>query len=301
MRISTQMMHRVAVNAILDRQSTLSHTQQQLATGKRIMTPAEDPAASSQALINSQRLSITDQYSINASRAFSRLQTEEGVLDAAVNSLQRVRELAVQGLNDSHGVDGRIAISIEVEERLAEMLDLANTKDGNGEYIFAGFQGATIPFVDAGGGVYNYQGDQGQRKLQISPTRQVATSDPGSNVFVDLPFSGGGTQDIFKTIYDFVTALQADAPNGAFLDDIDGAIDRISNVKANIGARQNIIDSQKDINEQYSVQLNSVLSELQDLDYAEATGRLNLELVGLDAAQLSFQKIQNLSLFNYMR
>lgn len=300
MRISTQMMQRLAVTSMLDRQASLSNTQQQLATGRRILTPAEDPAASTQMLMNAQKLSITQQYQANADRAQSRLEAEEAVLVAAGDSLQRIRELAVQGGNSALGQDSRDAIAAEVWQRLDQLLDLANSKDGSGEYLFSGFQGNTSPFADAGGGVYNYQGDQGQRLLQISPTRQVATSDSGFNLFVDLPYSGGGTQNIFKTVYDFATALTSGAPLGGVLDDIDAAMDRVFSVRAEIGGRINSIESQKEINEQYGVQLSGLLSQLQDLDYAEAVGRLNLQLTGLQAAQQSFQKIQNLSLFNFL-
>jgi flagellar hook-associated protein 3 FlgL len=300
MRISTQMMQRLAVSSILDRQSSLSQTQQQLATGRRILTPAEDPAASTQALMNNQKLSITTQYQSNADRALSRLQSEESILVAASDSLQRIRELAIEGLNEALGQDSRDAIAAEVEQRLSELFDLANSKDGSGEYLFSGFQGNTQPFVNGGAGVYTYQGDQGQRQLQISPTRQMATSDPGSDLFVDLPFSGGGTQNIFKTVYDYASALNTNTTSSDVLDDIDAAMDKIFSVRAEIGGRINSIDSQKDINEQYSVQLQGSLSDIQDLDYADAIGRLNLQLTGLQAAQQSFQKIQSLSLFNYL-
>lgn len=300
MRISTQMMQRLAVGSILDRQASLSQTQQQLATGRRFLTPSEDPSGSMQVLMNNQRLSTTTQYQTNADRATSRLELEESTLAAAGNSLQRIRELTVRSQNGLLGKTERDAIATEVDQRLAELMDLANNKDGSGEYLFSGFQGNTEPFVNTGPGVYSYQGDQGQRKLQVSPTRQVPTSDPGSALFVDLPYSGGGTQNIFKTVYDLSTALKSGTPVGAVLDDIDTSMDRLFSVRAEIGGRMNSIDSQKSINEQYTVQLEGLLSEIQDLDYAEAVGRLNLQLTGLQAAQQSFQKIQSLSLFNYL-
>ena len=300
MRISTQMMQRLAVGSILDRQSSLSQTQQQLATGRRFLTPAEDPSASTQVLMNNQRLSITKQYQANADRATSRLESEESILSAAGNSLQRIRELAVQSQNDSLGQESRNAIAAEVNQRLDELMDLANSKDGSGEYLFSGFQGNTQPVVNSAVGVYEYKGDQGQRQLQVSPTRQTATSDAGSAVFFDIPYSGGGTQNIFKTIYDFSTALNNNTSVGNVLEDIDASMDKLFSVRAEIGGRINAIDSQKDINEQYTIQLEGLLSEIEDLDYAEAVGRLNLQLTGLQAAQQSFQKIQSLSLFNYL-
>ena len=300
MRISTSMMQRLSVDSMLERQTDLSKTQLQLASGKRILTPSDDPTGATQALRIGQQTRLNEQYQLNGDHALSRLQFEEGVLSALGDSLQRVRELAVQGLNDSHGADGRAAISNEVRQRLDGLLDLANSKDGSGDYLFSGYQTGVRPFSDAGGGTYNWNGDQGQRQLQISETRQIATSDSGDEIFVNLAFSGGGTQDVFKTLYDFAAALDANTLNGNVLDDIDAAMDSFISTRAKVGARLSAIDSQQKINEQLDVQLQSVLSGIQDLDYAEAIGKLNIELVGLQAAQQTFQKVQGLSLFNYL-
>lgn len=300
MRISTQMIQRFAVNGILDRQGELSRTQQQLATGKRILTPSEDPSGTTQILALKKQLAQNDQFNSNIGRLKSRLEVEETVLESVGNTLQRVRELAVQGLNDSNGQQNREGIAAEVWQRLDELFNLANSKDGSGEYLFGGFQSQTQPFVDGGSGNYSYQGDQGQRRLQISPTREVQSSDSGSEIFENLDIVAGGKQNIFKTIYDFATSLEANNPNADILTDLDTALDGTFRIRAEIGARINAVDAQQQINEQFEVQTRSVLSGIEDLDYAEAIGRLNLELTGLQAAQASFQKVQNLSLFNFL-
>ena len=300
MRISTSMMQRLAVNAMLDRQADLSKTQQQLATGRGILTPSDDPAGSTQVLRFQQEIGMTKQYQRNTERAIGRLELEESILSGISDSLHRVRELAVQGLNDTNNASNRLALAEEVRHRLDEVFKLANTKDGNGEYLFSGFRGKTEPFVDAGGGVFNYVGDRGQRQVQISATRQVETSDSGFDLFMDIPFSGGGSQDIFATIDSLATSLEANAPNGNSLTDIDSALENMFTARAGIGSRLNTIDAQRNINEQYLVQMEGELSNIQDLDYAEAIGRLNLQLSGLQASQASFERVQNLSLFNFL-
>lgn len=300
MRISTSMFQHLAVQGILDRQADLSHTQQQLSSGKRILNTADDPSGTTQLIRLQQNADINQQYQRNINYSQSRLEFEEGVLTSIGNNLQRVRELAVQGLNATQGPDNRKAIAAEVYQRLDELLGLANTKDGGGEYLFSGFNGQTKPFVDAGAGVYNYQGDQGQRLIQVSPLRQISSSDNGYDLFVNLPASAGGTQDMLKTVYDLATSLDANAPVGTSLQDIDAALDNIIQVRAGIGARINALDAQRQIGEQFQVQVEGAISQVGDLDYAEAIGRLNLQLAGMQAAQQSFQKIQNLSLFNYL-
>jgi len=300
MRISTQMMQRQAVTSMLDRQSELNKTQQQLATGKRILTPSEDPSGTTQALALTQQLDQNQQYNSNIGRLKSRLEAEETTLDSAGNVLIRLHELGVQGLNTTYDQQDRTAVATEVWQLLDEMLSLANSKDGAGEYLFSGLQSKTQPFVDGGAGNYTYQGDQVQRRLQISPTRELQSSDSGIEVFGNLDVVAGGKQNIFKTIYDFATSLEANNPTSDTLTDLDTALNSISTTRAKIGARINAIDSQAQSNDQFDVQVKSILSGIQDLDYAEATGRMNLELAGLQAAQLSFQKIQSLSLFNFL-
>ena len=114
-----------------------------------------------------------------------------------------------------------MAIASEVWQKLDELLNLANSKDGAGEYLFSGFQSQTQPFADLGSGNYQYNGDQGQRKLQISSTRSIPPSDSGQVIFGSLDsVDAGGKQNIFKTLYDFATGLEANNPSGNILTDI---------------------------------------------------------------------------------
>ena len=300
MRVSTQMMQRIAVDGLLERQSTLSRTQQQLATGKRILSPSDDPTGTTQALGFKQQLVQNEQYSSNIDRLKSRLEAEESVLEGVGNALQRVRELAEQGANATYDLQSRTNLATEVRLLLDEVYSLANSKDGSGEYLFSGYQSDTQPFADGGLGNYTYQGDQAQRRIQISPTREVQSSDSGSDIFENLNIVAGGKQNVFKTIYDLATDLEANTTGGNILADLDTALDNVFTTRAKVGARINAVDAQDQINQQYETQTKAVLSDIEDLDYAEAVGRLNLELAGLQAAQQSFQRIQNLSLFSVL-
>jgi len=300
MRISTQMMQRLAVDSIVDKQSILSRTQLQVASGKRILAPSDDPTGTARALGLKQQLAQNIQFSSNIGRLKSRLEAEESVLDSVGNALQRVRELAVQATNSTYGAQNRANIAAEVWLLLDETFSLANSKDSTGEYLFSGFQSQTQPFVDGGAGNYTYQGVQAQRSIKISPTREILSSDSGSEIFENLNIVAGGKQNLFKTIYDFATALEANNAGGNIVADIDTAFNSILTTRSRIGARINAIEAQEQITAQFEVQAQSVLSSIEDLDYAEAVGRLNSELTGLQAAQQAFQRVQNLSLFNYL-
>jgi len=300
MRIGTLQLFRQGVNAILDQQTRVAETQLQLASGKRINKPSDDPTGAAQILGLSESLKVTEQYQKNIEHARSRLELEDAALGSVGNALQRARELAVQGLNDTNGAQDRAAIAQEIRQLTDEVLGLANRKDGAGEYLFAGFQGQNAPFSHDGSGNFSYAGDQGQRQVQVGPARQVADGDSGLDVFMKVAAAGGGFEDVFSTLYKLATDLEANAPNAASLDQIDAAMDHLLGFRATAGARLNAIDSQASINGALLEQLNATRSSIEDIDYAEAASRLSQQSVTLQAAQQAFVKVQNLSLFNFL-
>jgi flagellar hook-associated protein 3 FlgL len=190
-RISTHGMHQNALTAMLRQQATLSQTQNQIATGKRVQTPADDPVAAVHIMELERALSENEQFGANANIAANRLTLEEQALSDAGALLQRVRELAIQANSGSVDASGRRMISTEVRARLGELVDLANRRDANGEYLFSGYSTLTQPFNTSGSNVA-YAGDQGSRLLQIGPSQRVADSDSGFDVFMDVP-QGNGT------------------------------------------------------------------------------------------------------------
>ena len=300
MRISTFQLYQQGVTSMLNQQAALAKTQQQLATGKNILAPSDDPSAATRVLELGQLIDVNSQYQRNADAATTRLSLEENVLAQTGDLLQRVRELAVRANNDTLSAGDRSAIAVEVRTRLEELLQAANSKDSSGEYLFAGYQSATEPFSTDGIGNFSYAGDQGQRVLQIGPTRKVATSDAGDSVFMRVDNGAGGVSDMFSVLYDFAADLDANNPSGVTLDRLDSAIDSVLNTRAAIGARLNSIDSQKNMNDSFDLLLRENRSTLEDLDYAEAVSRFERQTMALQASQQSFIKIEGLSLFNYL-
>ncbi|HHM06066.1 MAG TPA: flagellar hook-associated protein 3, partial [Gammaproteobacteria bacterium] len=139
-----------------------------------------------------------------------------------------------------------------------------------------------------------------QRNLQIGAARQIPVGDPGSDVFVNIPEGGGGTRSVFDTLEQLALSLESNTPNAAAVGDLESALNHLDGFRAKVGARQNAIDSHRDFNEDVKLEAQKRLSEVQDLDYAEAISRLNLQQAGLEASQQSFARIQNLSLFNFL-
>ncbi|MDJ0739293.1 MAG: flagellar hook-associated protein FlgL [Gammaproteobacteria bacterium] len=300
MRISTAQLFQQSVDAMLERQREVADTELQVASGKRILRPSDDPSAAVRVLDLNEAQNRLAQYQRNADAAIARLDQEETALISIEHLLQRVRELAVQGANDTYSAEDRAAIAAEVREQIDNFLQLANSRDANGEYIFAGFQSLTQPLSHDGVGTFTYSGDTGQRRLQIGETREVAIGDPGT-IFMEFAAADGGTTNVGEVLYDLATTLASGNGYEDAITDIDTAFGRIFDTRARIGARLNAIDDQKAANDAFDLATTQVRSTLEDLDYAEAIARFNQQLTALQASQQAFVRVQDLSLFNFLR
>jgi len=397
MRISTVAMQRLAINSILNQQSELARTQMQVSTGNRIIDPSDDPLGTQRILELDATLERIGQFRENGELARVRLSLEDNALSNATGILQRARELVVQGSNDTYTAQSRELIATEVRGLADSLLEVANSQNGQGEYLFGGFRSRAEPFSRDSSGIA-YNGDQGQRQLRIGESQQVPDGDPGSSVFLEVPTgngtfavaasssntggglilpgavvdpaaydgdtydivftaadsfdvvdSGGGViqsgsfvegetiafrgievriegapatgdsfavvpstnQDMFATLDAIATALentgetemeraQTRTALNSGLANLDQAIDRLVEVRTEVGTRLTMLDTQDRSNDEYELQLETARSDIRDLDFAEAVGRLNLQLTGLQAAQQAYTRVQGLSLFNFL-
>ena len=307
MRISSSTIYDASVNAMQQQSAKLLQAQQQIATGRRILTPADDPIGAAQALQVTQSQTMNAQYSTNAGSASDSLTLEESVLGNITSLLQDVRDIAVTAGNGAFSSTERAILATDLSGRYQQMLGLANTVDGNGQYLFSGYKGGVRPFterVPGTMGTVDYNGDQGQRLIQISPSEQLAVSDAGGDVFQHIPAAGGGYQDVFKTIDDLVKLLQKTPFDQAGLapsqTNIDNALDNVSAVRASAGSRLKQLEAVQNAGEDRALQYSQTLSRLQDADYAKAAAELMQQQVSLQAAQQSYVKVAGLSLFNYL-
>ncbi len=191
MRISTNTMFEAGTAKLSELQAGLMRTQQQIATGRKMLTPADDPVAAARAFDVTQAQSTNTQYGINRQNVKSSLGLEEGVLQSVTSLLQDVKTLTISAGNGGYTDTERKFLATELNGRFEQLMGLANSEDGLGGYLFAGFQSSTQPFAQsASGAVYN--GDQGARLLQVGATRQIAFSDSGNTVF-EMNKTGNGS------------------------------------------------------------------------------------------------------------
>ncbi|MGF6495936.1 flagellar hook-associated protein 3 FlgL [Luteibacter sp. 621] len=398
MRISTSWQQQQSVNQMLNRQYELSQTQLALGNGKAIQNPSDNPAAAARVVDVSSASAQNDQYTRNINMATTRLSVEEQSLSNASDILDRIRTLALEGNNGTQTDESRKSIATELRQTLQQLVSLANTKDGQGEYIFAGNSTSSQPFTQSGLGV-TYSGDQGQRMVAAGAGLQVATGDSGDDVFMSIK-GGNGTfqtaagstntgtavvgstsvtdssawtggsytitftdastyevhdaadptgpaistgtytgdsgvinfngaqlnvtgtpaagdtfsvspsssQDVFSTVANLITAFETPGGGAALnntvnaqLQNLDQAAGSLLNTRTQIGARMNTLDSQTDMGADMKLQYADTLSGLQDLDYASAASKFSQQQSALDAAQQAYVKMQNLSLFNYLK
>jgi len=191
MRISTVTFQNDALGQMETLQADLSKTQNQLATGKKLQSAAEDPAGMAQVNQLNVQLSASQQYVTNGNAATSNLTLEEQALSDATNVLQSARDLAVQANNSALSASQRQDIAAQLSQQLQDLVAIANRTDSNGNYLFAGKADTTQPFSQSGGSV-GYFGADSVSQVQISANQRISAGDTGSSVFMNIP-AGNGT------------------------------------------------------------------------------------------------------------
>ncbi len=191
MRISTSTLYSESVTTLNQLQSNLAQTNQQIGTGMRMLSPADDPAAAARAVDLMQSDTANTQYAFNRTAAVNTLSLSESILQGVTSLLQDAKTIAVNAGNGVLNQTDRQTLATDLQGRFQELMGLANSTDGAGNYLFSGGQGSAQPFINAAGGV-QYQGDDVQRKVQAAATRQIATTDSGADIFMRAR-SGNGT------------------------------------------------------------------------------------------------------------
>ena len=190
MRISTASIYEAGTSRMSELQAALQKSQQQIATGRRLLTAADDPVAAARALEVTQGQSINNQFAVNRKTVQASISQEENTLQGVTNLLQDIREVAVKAGNGAYDASQLKFMAAELKGQFDQLMGLANSRDPIGNYIFSGFQTNTQPFAESPTGAL-FNGDNGQRVMQVATTRQMATSDSGESVFTAIRTGNG--------------------------------------------------------------------------------------------------------------
>jgi flagellar hook-associated protein 3 FlgL len=221
MRIATSQLYTSSVATMEDQQSQLLTVQQQISTGVSLTNPADNPLAAAQAVQLSATGAALAQYSTNQNSALSSLQVEDSTLSSVTTTLQSINSLMQEAMNGSLNDSDRAAIAQQMTGYRNQLLTLANTTDGAGNYIFSGFQSTSQVFTNKAGGGVTYNGDNGQRLVQVAGSRQIAVSDTGSSVFQSVQGVGsayvpvGAAGNTGTGTFGAVTVTNPTAPTNA--------------------------------------------------------------------------------------
>ena len=287
---------KISTNALFDRatqqmgtvQTTLAKSQAQLAAGKQVITPSDAPtqAASIQRL--KSIMARQDSYADTLAAVKTRLEDEESALQGVSNMVVRIKEIAIQAASDTLGPADRKVLAVEMQGLRDQILSMANAQDSSGNYLFAGSRVDQPAFAENGFGDVTYQGDQTRMRVSVGDQRTVQLNRSGSEAFqaidqLTAAVQGSSRMDMQRGIGE-MDALQ----NGLTL------------ALAQVGTDMNVADAQTAVLEETRLSLKTTLSNIEDLDYAEAIGQMNKQMLSLEAAQSSFGKISKLNLFNYL-
>lgn len=304
MNVSTAFLFDRATESMTTLQNKLAKTQSQLSSSKQVLSPSDAPdqAAAIQRLQG--EISRQESQASTLKTAINRYSAEETAIRSANDIVIRIKELALQAANDTYGPSDRRAIAAEMKALRNQLLNLGNSQDDSGNYLFSGTRVKTPAFTEDADGKVTYTGDQTQTNIPAGVERTVAYTRSGTDVMSRIIRSDDGKSMGFFDALDQLVANTESSNRTGIVVGVDSAnqmIDNITYTLAQVGADQNVVQSQLDVLTETSLRLKTSLSNVQDLDYTEAVTRMNKEQLALQAAMGSFAKISGLTLFDYIK
>ncbi len=307
MKISTGYFFDRALSQMTLTQNNLAQSQAQLSTGKKVVqvSDAPDEATAMQRL--KSVIARQDSFESAIQTTKNRLNAEETALEGVTNLLARLKELTIQGLNDTYGPKDREIIAVEMQGLQEDLLSFANTRDANGAYLFSGSRVFTPAFGTDTTGAIVYQGDETVNLVEVGDQRTVKLNRTGTEVFdgIARPQPDGSVQgrSFFQSIQELVDAVRSSDRNNMNrgLEELDTLSQRVAVSQAKVGSAMNVVDNQLSVIDETRLQLKTVLSEIEDLDYNEAVTEMQKRMLSLQASQASFAQISRLNLFEYIR
>ena len=302
MQISTGQFFKSQTENLADLKTAVAKSQQQIATGKQLEVPSDNPVAFSDAARQKHQLAKLNQYERNITNLLQRMSTEEATLADATNILTRIYELAIQGSNDTYSPEDRKTIGGEISELRDALVQLANTKDSFGLSIFGGFAGTVTPFAQDEQGKVTFVGDTNVQVVEIADGVETKAGGNGFEIFMQIQIPGkSGVFGVFDLLGDLVKTLKDGKSPSSQMPGISASLDQANNARMLAGTRISKVTRQQDVLASAQLQAKTMLSTVEDTDIEKVVTELKQKMLSLEASQASFVKIADLSLFNYLR
>ncbi|OMF07029.1 flagellar biosynthesis protein FlgL [Paenibacillus amylolyticus] len=306
MRITNNMLSSQLLLNLNRNAQQMNNTQTQLATGRKINKPSDDPVGITYSLRYRAELSSNDQYQKNVDSAISWLEFNDTVMNQAGNAVQRLRELTVQASTGTNPQSALDSINEEVKQLKEQLIDISNSKL-NGKYIFNGETYDIKPYdfpSNADGTLDTTNAtsvvtDKGKINFIVGESVQLPINVSGNEVF------GTETEadNLFNIVNNIMKALtegnQKELSNQ--LDNIDSRTDKMLAIRSEIGAKTNRVDLMMGRLDDLGINLTDLQSKVEDADYAELAMQSKIQENIYNASLSAGAKIISPSLVDFLR
>lgn len=410
MRVSSVTMYEQSISSMNRQQNDFLKVSQQIASGRRVVNPSDDPQAASRAVGVDQSRAVTQQFADSRVSARNSLAQTESVLNSVSDAITSAKTLLIQASSDTLSDADRQSVASELRGVYETLIGQANATDGNGRHLFGGYNDSTEPFVKKSGKI-EYVGDSNVREQRIDASRLMKVSENGESIFDSVPSGAGyvatagdenkgsvtfkgpqivdqdsvkpnqaylisftgdaiagyeyevrdgsnnalsppisgsydpdseepvriefeglalelegkpddgdsiavnpanqGNTNLFETLESALNVLENPTENATgkaalrntlstSMRELDNSLDNVLTKRASVGARLNELDVVDSVGGNRMLNYEQALSDLVDLDYAEAIGDYTLRQIGLQASQKAFADMKGMSLFNYL-
>lgn len=307
MRVSTQQSYVSMTQSFNDLSSDLSHVVTQMATGKSILLPSDDPIAATRITQLNRQQSALDQYQTNIDSASAGMSQQESILDGVNNDLLAIRDDLLEAANGTNTAESLSSLGQDIQSMTEAMVSALNYQDEDGHYVFGGTVNDQPPIVavdEDGDGVtdsYTYQGNDDHRQTTVSNGVEVDTNVAVSDFF-------GDSLDVLNTLTSLSKELQdpsVDPADPQVQSDIQNAIDTVdvaSNALnasiATIGETQNTMSMLSSAQTDITTSNDQLISQLSDLDYGPASITFTGLEMAMEATLKTYSKVSELNLFS---
>ncbi|MFS2224015.1 flagellar hook-associated protein FlgL [Pantoea sp. B65] len=316
MRISTSMIYDQQLKGISDAQAAWMKVGEQLSTGKRVINPSDDPIAASQAVVLSQSQSQSGQFALARTFATSSISLEESTLSSVTSGIQDAQTVIVYAGNGTLSDDDRESLATQLEGIRDQLLNLANTTDGNGRYIFAGYKSDTPPFDDSTGSVEYVGGDE-EITQKVDASRTMTVGHTGSDVFMSItsnavvePDGSTSETNLFDMLDSAIDALRTpladadDATKQQVSDAIDktnrglrNSLNNVLTVRSELGTQLSELENLDSLGDDRDLIYSTQMSDLVDADVASTISSYTMQQAALQASYQTFSDMSGMSLF----
>jgi flagellar hook-associated protein 3 FlgL len=307
MRVTHTGFYNQATQQMGKQQAKVFETQEQLASGKKISRPSDDPALATAINNLKSKMDINQRYLSNLNSMEDTLKMQETSVGSSVDVVSRIKELSIQAANDTYSAADRKSIAIEVKGLISSLADVGNMRGTDGAYLFSGYSQDKAPFLESSLGVVTYTGTTDYQQVMVDEGRRMQIGMPGSDVFGSVRHLNTSTGvsssvDMFTTLgsmYQALVANDADAIRDN-LDKISSVHEHLTVQQSNIGSRMKLVETLTHATEDRDYTYKTLQSSMEDLDYVEAATRLKNQSLALQAGQQTFAQLSGLSLFKYI-